>query len=391
MKKKSKIIILGAGPSSMITALALAHYKIPCIILEKKHIDQKFCYDPRNFALTEYSIEFFKQINIWENIKEYLVRLDVVYIADNRSDEILELKSDLSKFNNLGYMIKASDLKSSLLNLLIKNPLITINSGISYKDVQFNEINDDMSSIIMDNDDKVEADLIIVGDGKYSIFKKRYFKESIYHDYNQKALIFDIEHQKPHSNTALEHFLPNGVTALLPLLDQRKSSIVLVENSDCADILARMNKEELLAYLYERIGYAYGKVQIISELSSYPLSASFTDRYYFKNLVLISDAAHSIHPLSGQGLNQGIKDIRALTDLIKDNAELGIEIDGTMLSKYENLRKADNIKMFRVTHYLDMIFSNNIPILSGSRKIALSLINKFEPLKKIIIRNAMSL
>jgi 2-octaprenyl-6-methoxyphenol hydroxylase len=391
MTRKNNIIILGAGPSSMITALALANYEIPCIILEKKHIDKSFCYDPKNFALTEYSIEFFKQINIWENIKEYLVRLDAVYIADNRSNEILELKSDLSKFNNLGYMIKASDLKASLLNLLTTNPLITINSGISYKDVQFNEISENISSLILDNNDKVEADLIIAADGKYSILKKKYFKESIYHDYNQKALIFDIEHQNPHNNSALEHFLPNGVTALLPLLDQKKSSIVLVENSNCADILAKMNKEELLTYLYERIGYSYGEVKIISELSSYPLSASFTDRYYFENLVLISDAAHSIHPLSGQGLNQGIKDIKALTDLIYRNSEFGLELDSKMLSKYEKLRKADNIKMFKITHYLNMIFSNNTPLLSSSRKIGLSLINKFEPLKKLIIRNAMSL
>ena len=389
MKEKINIAILGAGPSAMISALALASYGIKSTLFEKQELNASFFCDVRNFALTEKSLNFFKRLSIFEHINDRLVRLSNVYVADNRNSQILELDSQDSKTNNLGYMIKASDLKTTLYSLVEKNKLIQVYTKKIVQDIKFN--NDNNSTLIINDKDEFSADLVLVCDGKNSLLKKKLFKDSINHDYHQKALVFDISHSKSHEMSALEHFLPGGVTALLPLLDENKSSIVLVENSQSAEILARISKEELLAHLYHRIGYAYGDIKIETDISLYPIHASLSEKYFFKNVVLVGDSAHAIHPLAGQGMNQAIKDIIELTDLINENLSIGIEIDDILLKKYETARKFDNSKMFKITHYLNMIFCNNLPILSFSRKLGLSLINRIDILKKIILQSAMGL
>jgi 2-octaprenyl-6-methoxyphenol hydroxylase len=386
----SEIIILGAGPSAMITALGLASKNIKSRIFEKNTFNEEFFQnDIRNFALTEFSIRFFQEINIWGSIEKYAVSLQTVYIVDNKSPNILELTlngSGILSSNSLGYMIKSSDLRRQLFKLIKNNPLIEINDQLAYKNVEFGKYD---SEIILDNDAKIKADLIIATDGKQSLLRKKYFKDFINYDYKQTALIFNIKHEYPHDQSALEHFLPNGCFAVLPLIDPHESSIVWSENSDCANILTKLDNESLVAHLYERAGYSYGKIEITSKIASYPLSASLSDKYYFNNIVLASDAAHTMHPLAGQGLNQGIKDIESLTKLIHNRLRLGLELDSYMLSEYENSRKLDNIKMFRITHYLDMIFSNNIPILSGSRKLGLCAIDNIKPIREFIMKKAM--
>jgi 2-octaprenyl-6-methoxyphenol hydroxylase len=373
----------------MISALALASYGIASRIFEKNILNiDSFQKDIRNFALTEFSVNFFKEINIWKHLEEFIVPLQTVYVVDNKDINILELDSEILDKKPLGYMIKSSDLTSILFDLIQNNSLIETNFGFNYKDIEFQNIS---SQIIFENTQRIEAELIIVGDGKNSVFRKKYFKNSINHDYKQIALVFEIFHENPHDNSALEHFLPNGCFAVLPLLNKNKSSIVWAENTDSVNILKSLNHKDLLNHLYERIGSSYGKIEIISTIYNFPLYASFTNKYYYNNIVLIADAAHTIHPLAGQGLNQGIKDIKSLVNLITYNIKLGLEINSSMLAEYEKSRKFDNIRMFKITHYLDMVFANNIPILSKSRKILLSLANHIKPLKKLILKNAMRL
>jgi 2-octaprenyl-6-methoxyphenol hydroxylase len=380
----NKIVILGAGPISLTSALALAKYNISSRVFEKNILNEDlFSQDIRNFALTESSMRFFKEINIWDDIKDFTVGLETVYICDNRSDKILELKKNS---NPLGYMIKSSDLRTILLDLVQKNSLIELNSNSLYKDIIFNEHS---SNIILENEKSVEATLVIAGDGKNSTLREKYFNTSINHDYKQTALIFNIKHTNIHDNSALEHFLPQGCFAILPLINSNESSIVWCQDSKSVDILKKLENNMLLEHLYERAGSSYGKIEIISNIFSYPLSASLISKYYFKNIALIGDAAHVIHPLAGQGLNQGVKDINSLVDLIRNYTDLGLIPDSYMLHQYQKSRKLDNLKMFGITHVLDKVFCNNIPILSGSRKVGLSIINSMNPLKNLIIKASM--
>jgi 2-octaprenyl-6-methoxyphenol hydroxylase len=384
----TKIAILGAGPASMLAALALASKNIGCEIFEQNILNQElFARDIRNFALTDFSIKFFKEIDIWDRIKDYVVPLKTVYIVDNKStNNMIELSDELSESGSVGYMIKSIDLKTQLLSLILDNPLIKLNQQVSYRDLIFH---DHQVEMIFNQHQNSKYDLVIAGDGKNSIIRKKYFQTSTYHDYKQTALILDISHSNQHDHSALEHFTPNGALALLPLLDSYKSSIVWIEDSESANILKKLDRDTLLAHLYERVGSSYGRINIISEIFSYPLSASLTNKYYHNNIILISDSAHTIHPLAGQGLNQGIKDIESLTKLLDKYLKLGLGINIEILKAYEKSRKLDNIKMFKITHYLNMIFANSIPILSGSRKIGLATINKLTFLKKLIINGAM--
>ena len=378
----NKILILGCGPSGMITALVLSHYGIKSTILEKAKLSHNhFARDIRNYALTKFSQNFLQQINLWDHLKNEVAIVKTIYVADNKSPTILEMDSPNLDVDSLGYMIQSSRMKQILFDLVQNNNLIELRDNTGYSDVKFDELN---SNVILDNGKAEKADLVLTCDGKFSFLRKKYFGSRISKNYNQIALTFNIEHSNSHEGSALEHFIPYGVFAALPLKSMNESSIVWSEQTKIAKILLQMNKNEIIPYIYDKLGSSYGGIKIISDIASYPISASITDRYFYRNIGLIGDSAHSIHPLAGQGLNQGIKDIESITRLISKRHKLGLELDEYMLEEYEKERKADNMKMFYITNSLNSIFTSRNPILSLARKTGLAIMNNTK-LKRFIV------
>jgi 2-octaprenyl-6-methoxyphenol hydroxylase len=214
---------------------------------------------------------------------------------------------------------------------------------------------------------------------------------------------------------AVEHFMTQGVFAILPLRDPYRSSIVWCEKEEVTKLYMKMKRDEFAGYLEERFGKFLGKVEIESDPVAFPLGARITKRYYnlfrlgaglrgskeaerdpriFAKatseesktfLVVLGDSAHTIHPLAGQGLNQGIKDIEELTNIISRNLSVGLGIDEIALEEYENKRKGDNYAMSLVTDNLNRLFSNNLPGLSHVRKLGLALIQKLPEAKRWLV------
>jgi 2-octaprenyl-6-methoxyphenol hydroxylase len=366
-------VILGCGLSGMLTSLAFAKNGIKTTIFESKSVKSPgFFNDIRTTALTPYSKDFLSSIDIRQELEEFVSHMKDVYVVDNKAPEILELKNDSS----LGYVVQNNDFKKILLSKIINNPLITLVDNKEYQEV----ISHDEHSIIkFDDKTYVKCNLLIVCDGANSKVRSHYFANEIEKPY-QTALVFNIKHEKPHENCAMEHFLPLGPFALLPMKDQHSSSVIWSTSSDQAALIMQLPIEEVRFLTQRNAGNSLGKITIDSEVNGFPLKARIANRYFHNKIVLIADSAHVVHPLAGQGLNQGIKDIESLISVVSNNLPL---------SEYQKSRQTDNFIMYKLTDELNNIFSNHSKSLRHLRQIGFKAINNFKPIKNLITSYAM--
>ena len=185
--------------------------------------------------------------------------------------------------------------------------------------------------------------------------------------------------------------MPSGPFATLPMKDPYQSSVVWTEKHEIAALYKQMPIENLTAHLQEKFGEFLGQVKIISKVQTFPLSAYITENYVKDNIVLVGDIAHAIHPLAGQGLNQGIKDIEELTNIIDKRLKNGLEVDKIALAEYENARIRDNYNMFLLTDNINRVFSNDIKALAFVRRLGMSILNEMGSMKHKIVSYGMGI
>ncbi|CAK6518480.1 MAG: 2-octaprenyl-6-methoxyphenyl hydroxylase [Rickettsia helvetica] len=372
--KQINIAILGCGLSGMLTALSFAKKGIETTIFESKSVKSpEFFKDIRTTALTPHSKNFLFSIEIWEELEKFMAEMQDVYVVDNKALEILDLRNDNDSL--LGYVVQNSNFKKILLSQITDHPLITLIDNNEYQKV----ISHSDYSIIKFDDKQIKCNLLIICDGANSKVRSNYFANEIEKPY-QTALTFNIKHEKPHENSAMEHFLPLGPFALLPLKDQYAASVIWSTSSDQAALIVNLPVEEVRFLTQRNAGNSLGKITIDSEISSFPLKARIANRYFHNRIVLIADTAHTVHPLAGQGLNQGIKDIETLSMIISNN---------DTLQEYQKLRQDDNFIMYKLTDELNNIFSNYSKNLRYLRQIGFKTINNLKPIKNLITSYAM--
>ncbi len=389
-QNKNDIIIVGCGLSGMITALALAHYGISTTIIEaRSHQDSDFFDDIRTTAINATSYEFFKKINIWAELKPNSGFINDIYVADNKAEEMLHFSTEYTPKNEImGYLIENSIFKKSLFDLVSSNKNIKILENTQHGSITNNQ-DGCVIEITKSNSTNqvpffIQSKLLIACDGKNSKVKNLFFSNELEQDYNQNALTFIVEHDKNHEGVAVEHFMPDGPFAILPLKDCYKSSIVWTMPKDNANIILKLQAEELNYLVRENFGEFLGAVKIISEIASFPIKAHGIKKYYNKSIALVADTAHIIHPLAGQGLNQGIKDIESLSRLIYQQG-----ISSKILETYQKERKSDNENMLLITDTINSIFGLQSKTLHAARQVGFKTIENITPFKKLLIKYAM--
>ncbi|PCJ25487.1 MAG: 2-octaprenyl-6-methoxyphenyl hydroxylase [Rickettsiales bacterium] len=378
-----KITILGLGLGGMITALSLAKHNISTHIIEGRAAGgDGFFHDVRTTALTDSSKQFFQQIGVWEKLAELSCPINDIYVADNRAPNLLHFaSSELKKGEKMGYLIENTPFKKALFEEVSASSLINIMDDTSY---EITENTPDGCSLLLNGKITHKCDLLLVCDGRGSAARRRYFSADLEKSYNQNAITFIAQHEKPHEGSAVEHFLPSGPFAILPLKDQHRSSIVWSVPSDKNDMLMNLPKDELTHLVQRNFGEFLGEVQIKSEIASFPLKAYVTKQYYNKRIALVADTAHIVHPLAGQGLNQGIKDVQALAELLLEHG-----IAERVLEKYQTMRKADNSNILEITDVINSVFSNDSKLFHSARQLGFAMIESLPPLKNLLIKYAM--
>lgn len=392
-KRDAGYVISGCGLSGMITALAFAYHGISTTIIEAKLIDSDgFFDDIRTTALTAFAKDFFEKIGIWSSICEIAGPINEIYVVDNKSPEMIHFSSssalEKGKVGELmGYLVENSQFKKRLYELVRGSKFITILDGTNYGEIVNLE---NECRINLTNGNALQAKLFIICEGGRSKAKYDFFSNGISEDYKQTAVTFIVQHEKDHEGTAVEHFMPSGPFAILPLKDSNKSSIVWTLPQESALLMTKLPLQEFSFLVQENFGPFLGEVKIVGEIACFPLKASAVRRYYNKRIVLVADSAHVVHPLAGQGLNQGIKDIDCLTRLISCHSRVGGNLDyRIILKEYQRLRKGDNENMLFLTSAINDVFSSDSKMLFNARQIGFKAIEKISPFKKLIVKYAM--
>jgi 2-octaprenyl-6-methoxyphenol hydroxylase len=237
----------------------------------------------------------------------------------------------------------------------------------------------------------VEASLLVAADGARSKLRERAGIATHGWEYDQSGIVVTVGHEREHHGRAVEHFLPSGPFAILPLTGKR-SSLVWTEKRVEAARIVDLDDQEFHGELERRFGLHLGEIRVLDKPRAFPLGYFVARSFIGERLALVGDAAHVIHPIAGQGLNMGLKDVAALAEVIVDAARLGIDPgQADVLERYQRWRRFDTMAMGLATNSLNLLFSNRSTLLRTLRDIGLGLVDRAPPLKGLFIRQAAGL
>ncbi len=351
-------------------------------------------FDGRAFAVSLTNQKLFEAIGLWGMLEETSAPILHIRVSDGSSLLFLHYDHRTVGEGPMGYMIENHHLRRALYTYLANKESLT-----NYSPNYVKNLKRDNSGVRAELSDgsHVRARLVVGADGRNSKTRKSCGIGLTSWNYSQTAIVCTVQHARGHAYTAQERFLPSGPFAILPLHGEPKeaanrSSIVWTERDEIIPSLMTLEDKEFIEELVRRFGTFLGDIKVISPLYFYPLNLQFAKCNIDLRLVLIGDASHSMHPIAGQGLNMGLRDVAALAEVLVDAYRLGLDVgDYGILKRYDQWRQFDNTMMIAATDILNRIFSNDLTPLRLARDAGLAIIDSIPPLKRQFMRHAMGL
>ena len=392
MKIDSDIIIVGGGLNGSMMAIAAANIGFSTIVLDSKKNYRKSGnhFDGRSYALALSSVRLLKNLDIFEDILDKSQPILDIKILDGKlvqGPSQFSLHFDNNEIHDgpMGQMVEDRYIRKALFTKISKNEQINykFNSKVTEHKKQSGYI-----SVTLDNGEKLNTKLLVGADGRNSELANRAEIKKSGWKYNQSALVCAIEHEADHNGVAWQYFMPSGPLAVLPMTGKR-SCIVWTEQDANAKAINLFDETKYTKILAARLGNFLGKFKLIGDRHTYPLELSIADRFIDERLALIGDAAHSVHPIAGQGLNAGFKDIAVLAHIIQDAHHRGEDLGSLgVLKRYEEWRRFDSAQLAYSTDLFNKLFSNENEALRLARNIGLKLLDSIPVAKRNIIKEA---
>ncbi|MDH5358122.1 MAG: 2-octaprenyl-6-methoxyphenyl hydroxylase [Gammaproteobacteria bacterium] len=381
------LIIVGGGMVGASLACALKNTPLNIAIIEAfvLNSDQQPSYDDRGIALAYGSQIIFEAMGLWSQLAPHCTAIKDIHVSDRGHFGITRLSAQVEQVPALGQIITAREMGQVFHHALTQQnnlDVICPNSVTSL--IQHS----DSVELTLDDDRHISAKLIVAADGGQSTIRQLLGLGALESDYQQTAITANITPERAHQNRAFERFTDSGPIALLPMSDNRCSLVWTVTAGDEKDIL-KLSDSDFLTQLQERFGYRLGKLIRVGQRNNYPLKLMQADQPVQHRIVLIGNAAHSLHPIAGQGFNLGLRDVAALADVLIDHCEdCG---DAHLLNDYKQWRQQDQDNVIKSTDSLVKLFSNNQPLLGHCRGAGLALIDVLPPVKHWLAKKSMGL
>jgi 2-octaprenyl-6-methoxyphenol hydroxylase len=394
MAHDADILIVGGGLNGPCLAIALAKSGLSSIVIDALPEDTRMAaeFDGRSYALALASVRMLGALGLWGTLEDNAQPMLEIKASDGRAGEgaapqFLHFDHAEIEEGPMGHMLEDRHLRRALLSAMASQPLITHMPATKVVAQDTSR----SAQVTLDDGRTLTARLLIGADGRRSDTAERAGILRRGWDYGQTALVCAIAHELPHHGIAHQFFMPAGPLAILPLPGNR-SSIVWSERTVRAAEIAAMGDDDYLDALRPAFGDFRGEITLAGARYSYPLSLSIADRFIAPRLALVGDAAHGVHPIAGQGLNLGLRDVAALAEVLTDAGRRGEDIAAPdVLARYQTWRRFDTTAMAVATDSFNRLFSNDNPLLRAARDIGMGLVQSAPALRRRFIRQAAGL
>jgi len=389
MADDAELLIAGGGLNGLALGIACAGAGLVTILVDRQNLDATIAdtFDGRASAIAYGSKLVLEAIGVWQGVAAEAEPIREIRVADDDSPLFLHYDHrDLGADTPLGYIVENRILRRALLARARELPALTLISPCAVTSAVASPTG--MVATLADGTAR-RTRLVAAADGKNSPLRRAAHIDTVEWTYAQIGMVTTVRHERPHAGIAIEHFLPAGPFAILPMTG-RRSSLVWTEAASLAPRLVALPDAEFAAELRARFGGFLGEVEPVGPRFTYPLSLMQAETYIAPRLALIGEAAHVIHPIAGQGLNVGIRDVAALAEAIVDARRLGLDIGGdSVLERYQRWRRLDAILLAGVTDGLNRLFSNTVAPIKLARDLGLAAVNQMPPVKRLLMQHAM--
>lgn len=396
MTQDADILIAGGGLNGPALALALAQGGFSVTVIDTRPAPDRAeaGFDGRAYALAIASKRLLTAIGVWPRVADKAQPMLKIVTTDGRAGQgpsplFLTFDSHEIEEGPMGFMLEDRHLYRAFLDAMAAEPKITLLSG---ETVVGQEVSATGVTVTLASGRALSGRVLVGCDGRGSGTATRAGIKRQGWGYGQTALVTAIRHEKDHQGAAHQFFMPEGPLAILPLPGGHHSSIVWSETDAHAKAIQSLDDTAYLAALRPRFGDFLGDIELAGARFTYPLSLSLAEQFVAPRVALVGDAAHGVHPIAGQGLNLGLRDVGALAQVLIEAARRGEDIGAIdVLERYQTWRRFDATALALGMDAVNRLFSNDNPVLRLGRDIGLGLVNRLPGLRRGFIRQAAGL
>ncbi len=387
------VIIVGGGLAGLSLSCLLGTIgglRVACI--DRDAPKDQLAGDERTTAISYGSAQVLKRAGVWDDLECAGCPIENIEILDGSSPLLLQFLSDEVEGKAFGWIISNHHIRTTLMHHMAQMDGV---DHIAPAQVQNFEVDAQSAKVILNDGKAISAKLIVGADGRMSSVRDFMDVDVRGWNYHQRAVVCFVMHEHPHENKAVEHFWPAGPFAILPMIDlpdgRHRSSLVFTEHGKSRESLMDLSDNAFHQEVVARFPQSYGAVEIVdNKRKAYPLSLAHAAEYIAPRMVLVADAAHGIHPIAGQGLNLGFRDLSCLAHLIEAAVAKGQDVGAqSLLQMYQRKRRPDNMAMVAVTDGLVRLFSNDMRSVKVLRRAGLRAVSRIGKAKKFFMRRAM--
>lgn len=390
------VVISGASAAGLSLALALAQAsegELRIALVDRTWPPQAMSGDVRAYAISAASRHMLEALGVWNSIAAHAQPVRRIEITDSRLDAgirpvVLTYDNITGEGEPATHIVPGSQIVSALADRAAEFPAI---DRFTPSQIESYNVTTSCLTLAFSDGRSMRARLLVSAEGRQSPLREQAGIKMIGWSYEQTGIVTWVAHERPHEATAVQHFLPAGPFAILPLTGDRSCITWSEQSSEARNILA-LDEAAFLAEVERRFGGRLGAITMVAPRQSWPLSMHLARSYVSDRFALIGDAAHGVHPIAGQGLNLALRDAAALAEVLIEAARLGLDLgNAEILSRYERWRRFDSAISTATFDGLNRLFSSDNAVVRAARDAGLGLVDRMPVIKQLLVTQAAGL